>query len=203
MNFKEVAAFTIHDVKNRLAVLAGRAEEKGDRETLKGVLEAAETLTRLLAYYKADEGQLTVNVDARVPADVITELALEVGKQTTLNVSTELAEAPTLWFYDESLVRMVLLHALYNALRHARQQVRLSVRVLDDWLEFGVHDDGPGFPEAMLGRQVAVQALSREGTGLGLHLADRVAAFHSHGDRQGYVDLANEGGAVFRLRLPK
>ena len=33
MDFIDLAAFTIHDVKNRLAHLAHRADEKGDRET--------------------------------------------------------------------------------------------------------------------------------------------------------------------------
>ena len=202
MNFKEVAAFTIHDVKNRLAVLAGRAEEKGDSETLRGVLEAAATLTRLLAFYKAEEGGLDVAIDARSPSDVLNELAREICRQTDLAISVDLDAAPTLGFYDEALVRMVLLQALYNALRHARRQVRLAARTVDGWLEFSVADDGPGYPEAMLGQPVAMRSLSREGTGLGLFLAGQVAASHCHEGRQGYVELANGDGAVFRLRLP-
>ncbi len=203
MNFDEVAAFTIHDVKNRLTVLAGRAEERGDSETLQGVLEAASTLTRLLVYYKAGAGRLAVNIDAHAPTDVITELCQEITRQTRLGIRAELGEAPTLWFYDESLVRMLLLDALYNALRHARQNVVLAARQVDDWLEFSVRDDGPGYPAELLGRQLAMQPLSREGTGLGLHLAGRIAAFHTNGGQEGHVELANEGGAVFRLRLPR
>ena len=53
MDFGDLAAFTLHDVKNRLAVLASRAEAKGDGETVHAVLEVAGTLTRLLAWYKA------------------------------------------------------------------------------------------------------------------------------------------------------
>lgn len=203
IDFVDLAAFTIHDVKNRLAVLASRAEAKGDGETLRGVLEAAAALTRLLAWYKAEKGHLEIEVEARTPADLLDELALEIGKQTALVVTADPGQAPTLWFYDEALVRMVLLSALYNALRHARQRVRLAARVRDDWLEFSVCDDGPGYPEAMLGEAVAMQPLSSEGTGLGLHLAARVAAFHHHAGRQGYLELGNEGGAVFRLLLPR
>lgn len=203
MNFDELAAVTIHDVKNRLTVLASRADVRGDGETLQGVLEAAATLTRLLACYKADAGNLHVNIDACAPADVVNELIQEIRKQTALSVSADLEGAPILWFYDESLVRMVLLDALYNALRHARQEVSMAVRAVDGWLEFSVRDDGPGYPEALLGRQLAMQALSSEGTGLGLHLAGRVAAFHANAGQQGYVALDNEDGAVFRLRLPK
>lgn len=203
MNFKEVAALTLHDVKNRLVVLAGRAEAKGDSETLRGVLEAAATLTELLAFYKADEGRLALNIDAHTPADVLTELHQEMTRQTQVRIRSELGEAPTLWFYDESLVRMVLLDALYNALRHARQEVVLAARLADDWLEFSVRDDGPGYPANLLGRQRPMQPVSREGTGLGLHLAGRIAAFHANGGQEGYVELSNEGGAVFRLCLPR
>ncbi len=203
MDFVDLAAFTIHDVKNRLTVLASRAEQKGDGETLRSVLEVAATLTHLLAYYKVEKGNLGVDIDARTPADLLNELSLGIGKQTTLSVIADLSEAPTLWFYDEALVRMVLLNALYNALRHARQQVLMAACVRNGWLEFSVRDDGPGYPEAMLEQPLAMQSLSREGTGLGLHLADRVAACHSNAGQRGYVELGNEGGAVFRLRLPK
>ena len=202
MDFIDLAAFTLHDVKNHLAVLASRAEQKGDAETLHGVLEAAATLTRLLAYYKAGKGSLWIEEEARTPADLLNELTVEMGKQTGLTVSADPSAAPTLWFYDENLVRMVLLNALYNALRHARQQVRMAACVRDGWLEFSVRDDGSGYPEAMLGQPVALHSLSPEGTGLGLHLANQVAALHRHAGQQGYIELSNEGGAVFRLRLP-
>ncbi|MFZ4539009.1 sensor histidine kinase [Propionivibrio sp.] len=203
MDFVDLAAFAIHDVKNRLAVMASRAEEKGDSETLRGALEAAATLTRLLACYKAEKGSLGIDIDARTPADLLDELSVEIGKQTALTVHADPSAAPTLWFYDECLVRMVLLDALYNALRHARQQVLIAAREHHGWLEFTVRDDGPGYPESMLGQPVAMQPLSREGTGLGLHLAGRVAALHSNAGQYGYIELGNEDGAVFRLLLPR
>lgn len=202
MDFGDLAAFTLHDVKNRLAVLASRAEAKGDGETVHAVLEVAATLTRLLAWYKAEKGKLGIEIDARTPADLLTELTLEVSGQSALTVSADLLAAPALWFYDEALVRMVLLNALYNALRHARQRVLMAASVRNGWLEFTVRDDGPGYPAAMLGQPVAMQPLSREGTGLGLHLAGRVAALHSNAGEHGYVELGNEEGAVFRLLLP-
>ena len=202
MDFIELAAFTIHDVKNRLAHLAHRADEKGDRETLHGTLEAAATLTRLLAFYKAEKGKLGVEIEARTPADLVEELAIEISKQSTLTISTDLSQAPTLWFYDESLIRMVLLDALYNALRHARQEVRLAASLCDGWLEFSVHDDGPGYPPALLAQPTAMHPLSREGTGLGLHLASQIAALHSNAGLHGRLVLNNERGALFRLLLP-
>jgi two-component system sensor histidine kinase SenX3 len=203
MDFVELAAITIHDVKNRLSILASRAEARGDAETVRGAMEAALTLTRLLAAYKSDKGRLGAAIDAHAPTDLLQELAAEAGKLTGLAIRLDAAGAPTLGFYDEALVRLVLRDALYNAMRHAATELRLAARLHDGCLEFTVSDDGPGYPTALLGQPAAMQALSEEGTGLGLYLAGRVARLHDNAGRQGGVDLGNAAGAVFTLRLPQ
>ena len=43
---------------------------------------------------------------------------------------------------------------------------------------------------------------SRSGTGLGLHLARRIAALHVLKQQTGEVVLTNRNGACFRLILP-
>lgn len=203
MEFIDLAALTIHDVKNRLAILAGRAEAKGDSETVLGAYEAAAALTRLLVFYKAEKGSLGLDIDAHVPADLLEELAMEIAKQTSLTVEVDCSAAPTLWFYDAALIRMVLLNAIYNALRHARQTLTLVAAQGDGTLTFEVRDDGPGYPPAMLARPPGISALSREGTGLGLHLASQVAALHQNQGQTGRIELRNANGAVFCLHLPQ
>lgn len=203
MDFADLAAFTIHDAKNRLALVATRAEANGDAETLRGILESSASLTRLLAYYKAEKESLGAEIDARVPADLVNELTLDIDKQTTLTVNSDLSAAPPLWFYDENLVRMVLLNALYNALRFAQKNIVISAVDRNEWLEFSIADDGAGFPPEQLGEQQNMQPVSRDGTGLGLYLAQRVAALHRNAGRTGRIELNNEGGAVFRLLLPQ
>jgi signal transduction histidine kinase len=203
MDFADLAAFTIHDAKNRLALVATRAEASGDAETLRGILESSASLTRLLTYYKAEKNSLGAEVDARVPADLVNELLQDISKQTMLTVSADLSAAPTLWFYDENLVRMVLLNALYNALRFAQKNIVISAVDRNGWLEFSVADDGAGFPTEQLGAIDNMQPVSRDGTGLGLYLAQRVAALHSNAGQTGRIELNNKGGAVFRLLLPQ
>ncbi len=203
MDFGELAAITLHDVKNRLFVLAGRAESLGDQETLRGAMEAALTLTRLLAAYKAEKGGLAAAIDAHVPADLLEELAAESGKLCGLAVRVDSAAAPVLAFYDAALVRLVLRDAVYNAMRHAATEIGLAARLHDGCLEFSVRDDGPGYPADLLGQPAAMRALSAEGTGLGLYLADRVARLHDSAGCQGSVELGNDRGAVFALRLPQ
>jgi signal transduction histidine kinase len=203
MDFADLAAFTIHDAKNRLALVATRAEASGDAETLRGILESSASLTRLLTYYKAEKNSLGAEVDARVPADLINELVLDISKQTNLTINADLSAAPTLWFYDENLVRMVLLNAIYNALRFAQKNIVITAVDRNGWLEFSVADDGAGFPPEQLGALENMQPVSRDGTGLGLYLAQRVAALHSNAGQTGRIELNNKGGAVFRLLLPQ
>ena len=202
MRFDTLAALTLHDVKNRLATLAARAESRGDTETLACALDTAAALTQLLALYRAETGSLAVDIDAHAPGDLAADLVREVTGTTRCRVECRCAEAPALWFYDQALIRMVLSNALHNALRFARDRVTIAVAERDPWLEFEVCDDGPGYPAAVLA-DVAATPFSRSGTGLGLQLTGRVAALHEHAGRRGELRLANDCGAVFTLLLPR
>lgn len=204
MSFAEIAALTLHDVKNRLAQLAGRAEAAGDVETTRDAIAAADALTRLLVYYRAEIGSLGLNIDAHAPAELAAELLDGRAAGDTCSVQLDCSRAPTLWFYDEALVRLVLANAVQNAGRHARTQVRIEVAERDDWLEFIVRDDGQGYPDAVLNDPIgAATHVSRDGTGLGLRLGRRIAEMHENAGARGQIRLANEDGAVFRLILPR
>jgi signal transduction histidine kinase len=203
MSFSEIAALTIHDVKNRLARLAARAEGKGDTETLRTALEAAATLTQLLAFYKSENGILRPDIEAHAPADLIEELVEEGKGIGTVRLRLEADAAPTLAFYDEALVRMVLANALHNAMRYARQEIVVSCVEQDGQIAFVVRDDGAGYPDSVLADAGDSAPVTRDGTGLGLRLARRVAELHENAGRRGRLLLGNDRGGVFTLRLPK
>ena len=171
-------------------------------DTLAAALDAAGALTRLLAYYRASTGGLALDIDAHAPADLATDLVRETAGAARCRVECRFAEAPTLWFYDESLIRMVLANALQNAQRFARTRVTFTVSLCADSLHFGVTDDGPGYPAAVLA-DVAAAPVTTGGTGIGLRLAERVAALHVNAGRRGELRLANDGGGVFALLLPR
>jgi signal transduction histidine kinase len=203
VSFVDLAALSIHDVKNRLAALAARAELRGDSETLSDALRAAAELTRLLACYKADAGQLGAQIDAHCPADLVADVIAENRPLKQLDIVIHSEHLPNLWFYDDLLVRMVLANALQNALRFARQRIIFNVVASDAWLEFTIADDGAGYPDELLYNPLLMSALSHEGAGIGLYLAHKVAALHNNHDLVGNIELRNDPGAVFCLRLPK
>jgi signal transduction histidine kinase len=202
MSFTDIAALTIHDVKNKLAQLAGRAERNGDAETVRSALEAAQTLTELLTFYKSESGGLRPNVEAHAPADLVDELVRESRGISGIAIEQDCTAAPALAFYDETLVRMVLFNAVHNALRFARSRVRVQVREQDGYCVFAVSDDGAGYPESVIADHGASAPVTRGGTGLGLRLAGRIAERHENGALCGSIDLSNDSGAVFTLRLP-
>lgn len=200
----DLGAAVIHDVKNRLAELAlllGRREDCA-RET-GVVMEAARQLTGLLLTYRDRAGRLVAHVDSASPGELLRELVEEYRTLFPgLNIAMEIDAAPAFWFYDEALVRLALGNALHNAGRHATSQVGLAVFREGERLVFEVADDGTGYPSEMLGSGQQAMAHSRSGTGLGLHLARRIAALHVLKEQTGEVALTNRNGACFRLILP-
>lgn len=206
MSFSEIAALTIHDVKNQLGQLAADAELRGDIRSVRIALQASENLSRLLCFYKSETHILDVQIEAQSPTETIDDLlqALPRTMQESqkIQIKTDLSQAPALWFYDKTLIHMVLANALQNALRFAHSQITLSVSEKDAQLEFCVEDDGEGFPSPLLEEVSASSPVTTSGTGLGLLLARSVVTLHSNLGRSGKIQLTNSHGAQFRLILP-
>lgn len=135
MSFADIAALTLHDVKNRLAQLAGRAEARGDLDTLHETIDASNALTRLLTYYRSDVGTLTLDIDAHAPAELAAELIDDTCIRGRRRIDLDCSQAPTLWFYDETVVRMVLANAVQNAARYARARIVIEVAERSGFLE--------------------------------------------------------------------
>ncbi|HET8725001.1 MAG TPA: protoglobin domain-containing protein [Anaeromyxobacteraceae bacterium] len=103
---------------------------------------------------------------------------------------------------DQVSLRQALVNLVTNAVEAAAPSgaVRVRARAEDGLAVLEVEDDGPGIPEAVLGRLFEPLVTSKpHGNGLGLALVKRVAERHGgavvHGPRPG-------GGTRFTLRLP-
>ena len=200
----DLGAAVIHDVKNRLAELALLLGRREDCAREAGVaMEAARQLTELLLAYRDEAGKLAANIDSASPVELVAELAEEYRTLFPgLTLNLQVGAAPVFWFYDVALIRLALGNALHNACRHAVSQVRVAVFKNEERLVFEIADDGAGYPPAMLAPGSEEMPHSRSGTGLGLHLARRIAALHVHKEQAGEVALTNREGACFRLILP-
>lgn len=237
-----LVATVIHDAKNSLAVLGVLLAQARGRVGGIPELQRAETLAtqintqlvQLLVLYRAGEGSLRLTVDDQNLTDfleeVLVDLALTAEGTDTGHAALETDFLPAreigVWAFDAYLVKFVLLDALRNARRHARQRIRFSMARATVGgmcgmrgmccIRFDIEDDGPGYPADMLCVQDGRDSkdggantcpVTAAGSGLGLSFARLIAAGHATPDGQhGALELANDGlgqgGARFTLFLP-
>ncbi len=209
-------ANAIHDLKNNLHVLnswLGEAERQAPSDPLAQARALAThvnaQLVELLAVYRESEGSLRLNIDDRDLRQFIEELQIEPllppGREVSVRYEVAAMDELSAWAFDAYQIKLVLLDALRNAVRHARSSVVFSLRpTTNGGLEFAVSDDGAGFPEEVLAGNGA--AMGQEGSGLGLRFARLIAERHiTPQGGSGKVILDNEGiggGARLRLQLP-
>jgi signal transduction histidine kinase len=208
-------AAAIHDAKNALMALDSQLATaqcrpaSADFSTLRGsVSRIAGQLTELLTLYRAQGGQgnpLRLAIDDHDLANFIDDLVTELGPLPagiTLAIDRAAALQIGAWAFDAHLVKLALLDALRNAMRHARSHVTLTFTAHPQGgICFTVTDDGVGFPEPVLSGLVV--PASSGGTGLGLTFARLIAERHTTpAGRHGHVELANTPGACLKLILP-
>ena len=207
-------AAAIHDAKNALMALDSQLTAaqcrpaSADFSTLRGsVFRIAGQLTELLTLYRA-QGQdtpLRLAIDDHDLADFIDDLVTELGPLPagiTLAIDRAAALQIGAWAFDAYLVKLALLDALRNAMRHARSRVTLTFAAHPQGgICFTVSDDGAGFPEPVLSGSIVPAGSG--GTGLGLTFARLIAERHATpAGRHGHVELANTPGACLKLILP-
>lgn len=104
------------------------------------------------------------------------------------------------------LVRQMVTNLLSNAVRHAREEVRVSLQEYDDRVVLSVEDDGHGIPEGERARVFErfvrldeSRARDAGGSGLGLAIVRKVVD-----DLRGTVEIGASalGGARFVVTLP-
>jgi signal transduction histidine kinase len=207
-----LVAAAIHDAKNALMALdtrlagAQRRPTDADFSSARGdVARIASQLTELLTLYRAQGGQLRLAIDDHDLSDFLDDLAAELGPPPAgIELAIERAAALRIgaWAFDAYLVKLALLDALRNALRHARTRVTLALDAPPEGgIRFTVADDGPGFPAEMLAG--ALVPSDGTGTGLGLAFARLIAARHATPNgRAGRLEIANRPGAALEIHLP-
>ncbi|WP_018935738.1 sensor histidine kinase KdpD [Thioalkalivibrio sp. ALJ24] len=225
IDFGTVIAISIHDMKNSLGMAMNTLEslrdpETGechcDEETLARLQYEAhrvhDSLVQMLALYRNQQGLYTPQFRPVLVIELLEDywasskpLMDHSGVTMTIDCDEDLE-----WVLDRDLVTAVLENVVTNTVRYSRGHIRLSATARDGELSLQVEDDGPGFPDHMLGmRSTEDQAgLDRRAgrTGLGLYFCAMIAELHAAPDgTHGSVRLSNDGGpggGRFVLRLP-
>jgi nitrogen fixation/metabolism regulation signal transduction histidine kinase len=151
--------------------------------------------------YKSEHGPASDNVLPLRATD-----AAPPGRAVTLKL--ELADPLPVIRADSRRLRQVLHNLLLNArdalAATAQPRVQLRTQVVGDderrYVELKVEDNGPGFPESLMGRLFEPYITNKEkGTGLGLAIVKRIVEEHA-----GTILAENlkRGGASVTIRLP-
>jgi len=224
MDFSDILASSIHDIKNSLGLilttledLIGNPDNHIATPRQVSLLQhearrANSNLLQLLTLHKHGHEQLAMRLTANNLDDFLDEVVAEnlsVCRALDLELSHECA--PDLeGYFDLELVRGVLDSTIGNARRYARSRIELSADQEDGLLVIRVEDDGAGFPPSLIGLLeyqpgAPADTVNPGRTQLGLYFATRIAQLHRNGDTQGRVRLVNGHhltGGCFELWLP-
>lgn len=225
MNYSDILASIIHDIKNSMSVVSNHVDGimvdatlTDEMHTRAGIMQqemrrANNQLVQVLTLYKLDNQRLAPNVQDNNVYDFLEELMIEeksLAEAQHIDIVIECDE----WlsgYFDTDLVRGVLSSSIGNAKRYTKDRVLLSADEEDGYLVIRVEDNGVGFPESFLQYDHAPddanfgKAFSEGRTQLGFFFAANIARAHENQGRHGYIKLLNGHGlpgGCFELRLP-
>lgn len=211
---KDMSNALSHEIKTPLARMRFEIElarGAADREALLRHLDHLNTdiselnafVTATLEYAVLERAEFALNsaphdFTAILPA--VTE-SVKRGARPELTIACEVEARATAVVCDAHLIETVLRNLLYNAIRYAQRQIRVSFAVdANQQYRLCVDDDGPGIPEADRERvfasfvQLAGPAGEKTGFGLGLAIVQRIVEWHGGSVRAERSEL---GGARF------
>lgn len=225
LDFSAVLAIGIHDMKNSLGRVlsavdtlgeSNRAKQPDETEALAQLQYEArrmkDNLTKLLTIYRHDHDLYHANFHATSLHELLEDSWLNnkpLLDQRGLSCAI-VCDEELIWTLDSYLVGSVIENVLTNTVRYTKAAIRLSAWQEGDWLTLQIDDDGPGYPDNMLGRRALRDSAAPDAklgnTGLGLHFCALVADRHGDADgARGFIELRNAGplgGGSFALKLP-
>jgi signal transduction histidine kinase len=128
------------------------------------------------------------------------------GSRASLHVQCDVDPRATHVVCDAHLIETVVRNLVYNAIRYAREQVRVSFALTEHAYRLCVDDDGPGIPETERDRvfesfvQLDHPSQDKGSFGLGLAIVKRVIEWHRG---TATAESSELGGARFRVEWPK
>ena len=199
MEWADLVANQLHDLKNRLGVLMQQidSDPASHRTTLQQNSRLIhDDLTNLLTLFRLERDQLQINRLDLPLCDALEEaLAHHEPLVESSGIEASILCNPAeMGFYDRSLVVSVLSHGVLNAIHQGATTIQLSAQEHSNGCSFIIDDSGP-----------SDDATPPSGTGVGLTLGREIAAAHRRSSATGTLDLTLQGplgGARLELWLP-
>lgn len=164
----------------------------------------------LLDISKANAGKLSFNKQKEFLRCVIKQAVDECSvlcNDKGIVVNQDLSDMIGLYNLDAGRFKQVIRNLLTNAIHFSpdNSEIRITGRVIDDFIDIRVMDSGPGIPDEELGKifgkfeQSSIKVDGAGGTGLGLFICHEIIAAHNGSI---YAENRQQGGAKFIIRLP-
>jgi signal transduction histidine kinase len=220
MEFSDILASIIHDMKNSLSMVINTLDELSEENKYQKNSKLASlqheskrlnnNLIALLSLYKIDKGHLTTNIEEINIGDFLEEIVADnqtIAAIKGVSISYE-CENDLTGYFDEWLIRGVINNLIGNSLRYTSGIIVIYGEMVDDYLVLSIEDDGMGYPQSMIDAQHAFNknsSLNEGHTQLGIYFASMVAHTHTNSGRTGHVKLANNQrlkGGCFSIWLP-
>ncbi len=224
IDFSTLMASSVHDMKNiiaavgqayesLLAKIPSELQESNEVRLIKReALKLDAMLVQLLGMYKLEHGQLLLQADYYAVDELFEDLQhrhAELLAYRGVELEIQLEHPDLEGFFDHSLIATVLDNALGNALNYCKKKIVLSAWEQEGAIGISLCDDGPGYPQEMLGtlREREASGIERDtgSTGLGLYFASNIIAMHDQPQRRALFELSNSaqtGGACMQISLP-
>jgi len=224
--YNEMMAFVSHELKNPVASMITDARvltggylgplEPRQVQKLERLVDKGNYLLDLVREYldlaRMEGGHMALRPE-RVPlADLLdpaVDIILPQAEARGMRLERCLAGAPAEVECDPSLIRIVLVNLLGNAVKYGREGglLRLTAAAGGDRTSITVWNEGPGFPASersrlfrKFSRLQTPDLKNRKGTGVGLYTAWRIVNLHG-----GHMDASSQEGAwaEFGFDLPQ
>jgi len=221
MQYKDLAAAIIHDLKNQLqSVLLEGERALADipeqyHEPLRPLLgrtrRVHQDAMQLVTLYRLNERGNFPSDDAW-PADTIRH-SIECFDSHFPDVQIDVdISGECQGYYNDFLIQMGISNLLGNSAQAGATRIQIAAEETDQGLMIRIRDNGPGFPEGFLsGDKIATGDFETDkvgGTGLGLYFTQLMVEHHSTPAKKAEMRLSNhgdvsaDGGAQAEILLP-
>jgi two-component system, OmpR family, sensor kinase len=171
------------------------------------VVAINDLITATLDYAILERADVSLNLGAHNFTTLIPAIAEQVRRDARpdIQMRSDIQGDADKIICDVHLLEAVLRNLLYNAIRYAKRDIRVTFTSDSEKNQLSVEDDGPGIPEKDRDRvfesfvQLEHSGAPKSGFGLGLAIVRRIIEWH-----RGKVVIAKSplGGALFCATWP-